>query len=200
VNPGEQLAVEFLASHKMTVERFNKEEMHRTKTPDFRVFRVHQFVAYCEAKHIQRDTWLDNQMKNAQPLEVVGGARPDPIFNRLTTHIHEAAAQFGAVNSSHEYPNILAFANSDHLCMFSDLRGVLTGNIYTDSGKIEPIFKEYSEGRIRLEKLTIDLYLWKDIWPGGDSRILRFYVQGSKHYLGLCNLLGTDPAKHCILG
>ncbi|MBI3896013.1 MAG: hypothetical protein HY313_08785 [Acidobacteria bacterium] len=201
MNPGEQLAVEFLTTQEMTVERFNKEEMQRTKTPDFRVFKAHQLVAYCEAKHIQRDGWLDNQMKNAQPLEVVGGARPDPIFNRLTTHIHEAAAQFDAVNSSLEYPNILVFAKSDHLCMFSDLIRVLTGNEYTDSGKIEPIFKEYSEGRIRLEKLKIDLYLWKDIWPGSsNTRIRFFYVRGSKHYLRICNLLGSDSTKHRILG
>jgi hypothetical protein len=196
VNLGETLAIGFFASHKMTVERFGKNELRRTQTPDFKVFKDHNIAAYCEAKHIQQDAWLENEMKNAHPLEIVGGARPDPIFNRLTTLVHKAAAQFDAVNSSGDYPNILVFANSDRRCMFSDLIGVLTGNGYTDSRQIEPIFKQYSEGRIRMEKRKIDLYVWRDIWPVSDSRIHFFYVEGSDHYLRLCNLLGSDPAKH----
>jgi len=47
-----------------------------------------------------------------------------------------------------------------------------------------------------MEKRKIDLYVWRDIWPVSDSRIHFFYVEGSDHYLRLCNLLGSDPAKH----
>ena len=196
VNPGEELAIEFFASHKMRVERFSKVEMRRTKTPDFRVFTAVGLVLYGEAKHIQQDSWLENQMKEAHALEIVVGLRPDPIFNRLTTHVHVAAAKFGTVNPSGDCPNVLVFANSDRQCMFSDLMRILTGNERTDNGLIEPLFKNYSEGRIGLDKRKIDLYVWKDIWPGSDPRSRFFYVAGSKHYLCLCNLLRSDPTKH----
>lgn len=196
MNPGEELAIEFFASHKMRAECFSKIQMRRTQTPDFRVFKAQDLVLYCEAKHIQEDARLAKEMENAGSLEVVGGLRPDPIFNRLTTRVHEAAAQFAAVNPAGDYPNVLVFANSDRQCMFSDLIRVLTGNERTDSGLIEPLFKHYSEGRIRLDKRKIDLYVWKDIWGGSDPRIRCFYVEGSKHYLCLCNLLRSDPTKH----
>ena len=37
---------------------------------------------------------------------------------------------------------------------------VLTGNFHAEGGGVEPIYEEISEGRIREEKLTIDLYVW----------------------------------------
>lgn len=196
MNPAEMLACEALSEHGMRAERFAKHEIGRTRTPDFRVFRADELVSFCEAKHIQHDAWLDNKMRNARPLEIVGGGRPDPIFNRLATHIHEAAQQFEAVNSAHTCPNILAFANSDHLCEFLDLIRVLTGNEYTDTGEVDPIFTQYSEGQIKMEKYRIDLYLWKDIRIGGDPRVRYFYVESSLHYKRLCELFGSDPRNH----
>src|SRR5713101_5796572 len=120
LNLGERAALEFFASYGMRAERFSKGEIRRARTPDFRVFKGKQLVSYCEAKHVRHDDWLDKKMKDARPLEIVGGARPDPIFNRLTTRIHEAAGQFEAVNPARDYPNILVFANSDGLCKFLD--------------------------------------------------------------------------------
>src|SRR5207249_7292846 len=110
------------------------------------------FTFYCESKHVQHDDWLDKQLATAAPLEIVGGARPDPIFNRLTAHIHEAAKQFGAVNPDRGVPNVLIFTNSDAQCGFPDLMAVLTGNFYARGGAVEPIYRQYSEGRIREEK------------------------------------------------
>src|ERR1035441_7478237 len=158
MNLGEQFAIEFLARHGLHTERFNEVEMRRSKTPDFRVFKDSTFVLYCEAKHVQYDQWLDMQLADAEPLEIVGGARHDPIFNRLADHIHTAAKQFDAVNHGRKFPNILVFTNSDRQCGFPDLLSVLTGNFYSENGAAEPIYKAVSEGRIREEKLTIDLY------------------------------------------
>ncbi|MCI0724328.1 MAG: hypothetical protein L0338_35995 [Acidobacteria bacterium] len=196
MNLGERAALDFFTSYGMRAERFSKEEIGRTRTPDFRVFKGQQLVSYCEAKHVRQDDWLDNQMTDARPLEIAGGAHPDPIFNRLTTHIHEAAGQFEAVNPTRDHPNILVFANSDRLCKFLDLIRILTGNEYTDTGEVEPIFTQYSEGRIRTEKHKVDLYVWKDLWQGGNPRIRFFYVLSSVHYGKLCELFGSDPAMH----
>ena len=148
----EQFATDYLQQFGLRSERFSKQEMRVQKTPDFRVFRNTELVAYCEAKHVQHDDWLDKQMEGARPLQIVGGSRPVPIFNRLTAHIHHAAQQCAAVNPDRRYPNLLVLANSDKHCTFhGDLIGVLTGNFYGKGGVVEPIFEQYANGRIRNE-------------------------------------------------
>jgi len=89
VNLGEQFAEELCRCHGLKPERFSKEELRRGKTPDYRAFRAGELVLYCEAKHIQLDTWLDDKLEEAAPLELVGGLRPDPIYNRLAEHVHK---------------------------------------------------------------------------------------------------------------
>jgi hypothetical protein len=174
--------------------------MRRGKTPDFRAFKGNDFVLYCESKHLQYDEWLENQLKTAKPLEIVGGLRHDPIFNRLADRIHDATKQFGAVNHDHEFPNVLVFTNSDTHCGFPDLLGLLTGNFYAEGGGIEPIYKEVSEGRIREEKLTIDLYVWLNEWKGDQQKGSAFFTESSEHYVSLSALLGSDPARHRHVG
>ena len=198
-NLGEEFAIEWLVRHGLRAERFSKEETRRGKTPDF-VFKVTEFVLYCESKHLQYDEWLDKQLADAQPLEIVGGLRHDPIYNRLADRIHDAAKQFEAVNPDHEFPNVLIFTNSDTHCGFPDLLSVLTGNFYAEGGVVDPIFKQISEGRIREEKLKIDLYVWLNEWKGKQQKGTLYFNAGSKHYAALSALLGSDPANHRRVG
>ena len=72
-----------MAWHGLRVERFPKTETRQGKTPDFRVFNGTEFVLYSESKHVQHDEWLGKQVTNAQPLEIAGGLRHDPIYNRF---------------------------------------------------------------------------------------------------------------------
>jgi hypothetical protein len=192
----EQTAISFMEQHGLRCERFSPEEMRKSKTPDFRVWREAELALYCEAKHIQHDEWLVRHLDNAPPLQFVGGARPDPVFNRLTDRIHEAAKQFNAVNPDEALPNVLVFANSDHQCGFPDLISVLTGNFYAEGGAVEPIYKQYSEGRIKEEKYRIGLYVWHDDWRGGSQKPKMFFTRGSRHYITICTLLGSDPTHH----
>jgi len=191
-----QFAQEYLRGHGLRAERFSKEEMREGKTPDFRVFKRTEFVAYCEAKHIQRDEWLYDQLKEASPGEIVGGLRSsDPILNRLTANIHKAAQQLAAVNSGHAYPNILVFLNSDTSCKFvGDLIGVLTGNFYGEGGTVEPIFEQFSNGRIIKEKMTIDAYVWRDSWRIHEPKV--WFWANSPHYASVSAILNSDPARH----
>jgi len=196
MDAAEQFAADYLKQHALGAERFSKEEMRVSKTPDFRVFRQTELVAYCEAKHVQYDDWLDEQLREARPLQVVGGSRPDPIPNRLSAHIHKAAQQFAAVNPGHDYPNLLVFANADEHCTFhGDLIGVLTGNFYARGGAVEPIFEQFSNGRIREEKLAIDLYVWWDCWKDA-QRLRLWFWRDSKHYANVWALFDSDPAAH----
>ena len=170
--------------------------MRVSKTPDYRVFKEADLAAYCEAKHVQYDRWLDEQLAEAQPLQIVGGLRSDPIFNRLTAHIHTAHKQFIAVNPAHDCPNVLVFANSDRHCTFTgDLLGVLTGNFYGEGEVVEPIFQQFSDGRIMCEKMTIDVYVWWDTWKS-DQRPRLWFWRNSQHCADTSTLLGSDPATH----
>lgn len=185
----EQFAEKYLRKHSLRPERFGKGEMRHGKTPDFRVFRQEELAAYCEAKHVQRDSWLDEQLVAARPLQCVGGLRADPIFNRLTAHIHRAAKQFAAVNANHEYANILVFVNSDRtFSTAEDLRRVITGMERIRGEQDEPMFSEYSEGRIRYEKFAIDMYVWWDSWKIPE-KFTRYLWSGSAHRATLDILL-----------
>jgi hypothetical protein len=196
MDEAEQFATDYLKQRNLRTERFSKEELRSGKTADFRVFKQAQLVAYCEAKHVQRDEWLDEKLRDAEPLELVGGSRPDPIFNRLTAHIHKAAQQFAAVNPNHDCPNILVFANSDKSCTFSgDLRGVLTGNFYAEDGTVHPIYANFSNGRIMYEKSTIDAYVWWDEWRNAPKPSIWFW-HNSQYYASVSSLLGSDPSAH----
>ena len=192
----EQVAEKFFQQVNLRAERFTKQEMLRSKTPDFRVFRAQELTLYCEAKHAQRDEWLDKLLAEAQPLELVGGLREDPIFNRLSAHIHEAAKQFNAVNPNHEYPNVLFLTNSDNHSNIYDLTAVLDGNFRSADGELCPIYKQYSEGRIKNEKFSIDLYLWWNDWMNKPPQ--RVWLP-SMHHGRLCELLGCAPRPTCQL-
>jgi hypothetical protein len=190
----EQFAEDYLKKYVLRPERFGTHQMRRGKTPDFRVFKDEELALFCEAKHIEQDEWLDKQLKNALSAELVGGSRPDPIHNRLSTRIHDAAKQFNAVNPGHSYPNVLIFANSDRQCAVDDLRSVLTGNFHVRGGADEPIYKQYSEGRIREEKFTIDLFVWWDAWRPAD-KVARSIWGNSKHRESIETLLPKAKVK-----
>lgn len=102
--------------------------MRKGKTPDFRVFAGNELAFYCEVKTAQEDEWLDKQWAAAPPLTLVGGSRPDPIYNRISNYISIGVGQLDAVNPAIESPNVLAIVNGDDGAGFTDLIQVLTGN------------------------------------------------------------------------
>lgn len=193
---GERRAIEFFEHHGLTCVRYTKSELRAGgKTPDFKIYKGSEFVLYAESKLIEEDRWLDNQLKAAPPGMLVGGLRPDPIPNRIAADIYTAAKQFGAVNPNDEYPNVLVLTNSDRQCNISDLRAVIDGNVQFDSGLVEPMFKHISEGRIKIPKHTIDLYVWCNETPGARYKYQLRFMRGSKYLERLCSLFGADPAK-----
>jgi len=125
---GETLVSDYLSSLGLTVERFDKASMREGRTPDSRVMDGGSLAFSCEIKTMQQDEWLDRQLAKVPPGTLAGGLRPDPTYNRISTHIHGAATQLDAVNAAGEYPNVLAFVNYDFEADSSDLGAVLTGN------------------------------------------------------------------------
>jgi len=190
---GENRVHEYLTSAGFGVERFRKAEMQRGRTPDFRVFTNGELAFYCEVKTAQEDEWLERQLAAAPPLTLVGGSRPDPTYNRINSYIHSAVGQFDAVNPAMERPNVLAVVNGDDDAGITDLISVLTGNAYSESGKVWPMFREYSGGRIREEKLRVHLYLWFNEWKPGKPQM--FFPEGhAAHHAALCQHFSVDPA------
>lgn len=180
----------YLEKLGFTCDTFSKEEKRVSKTPDFRVSQMNDFLFFCEVKSSQEDCWLDEQLESAISGEIVGGTRNDPIFNRLATHIHTALKQFSIVNPDEQFPNVLAMVNHDNNCGFNDLLGVLTGNFYADDGKAYPIYKQFSEGRIRDEKMRIHLFIWLDDFKPNQ---LLFSQTNEVLHLKLCQWFGAKP-------
>jgi hypothetical protein len=145
----------------LTLQRFSHQETVAGRTPDFKVLRAGELAAFCEVKS-PRDDWLDNQLDAAAPLQLVGGLRPDPTFNRIARHVEKAATQFDAVNAGLAVPNILAFVNHDKASNFSDLRETLTGMFHVEGGERFETMTYISDGRLAEAKKRIDLYVWVD--------------------------------------
>jgi hypothetical protein len=192
MDPGESRLLQFLAAHGLRCERPSKLERKIQKTPDYRVFEGEQFRFFCELKGVLGDDWLGKQLVDAPVGTIVGGSRPDPAFNRLTEDIHQGVKQFDAVNPSRAVPNVLAFVNYEEICDVGDLLAVLTGNFYADDGSRHPIYRQYSEGRIREEKKRVDLYLWLD--ANGEDRFV-FTETSPQHHVLLCRCFGTAPEE-----
>jgi hypothetical protein len=191
---GEARVFEYFTSRGLRVERFRKAEMRQGReTPDFRVFATRELVLYCEVKTAQEDEWLDRQLAAAPPGTLVGGLRPDPTYNRISSYIHSAVGKFDAVNPAMDHPNVLAIINGDDGAGFTDLKQVLTGNADCRNGEVIPMFHKYSEGRIQEAKLRVHLYLWFNEWePGGPQMF--FPEVHATHHAALCRYLSVDPA------
>jgi hypothetical protein len=179
----------YLEEHKLTAKRYSKAETRVWKTPDFRVFQHEKLLFYCEVKSSPEDRWLDDQLYNASPGELVGGVRNDSIFNRLSSDIHEAVKQFDAVNKDQKYPNVLALVNHDDMCGFNDLLGILTGNFYANDGTVYPIYRQFSHGRIKDEKGRIHLFIRLD--DNKPDRLL-FSQTDEGHHAALCTAFGVQ--------
>lgn len=187
----EKLVVNLLAEKGLRAERFSKVEIGQGKTPDFRVFKDGVLMFFCEVKSVEEDRWLDKLLDAAAPGQIVGGLRNDPVFNRLSDDIHQAATQFLAVNPNSEIPNVMVFVNHDSMCYEQDMVAVLTGQFLDVDGSSHCIYNKFSEGRIKNEKYLIHLFGWVK-----DERFLdlMFNQAHLEQYTALCEMFAYDPA------
>jgi hypothetical protein len=187
----EALVLGYWQGKGFEVGSFAKKEMRDFKTPDFRLSRDGVVVALCEVKSFQKDTWLEDQLRNAAPGELVGGLRNDPVFNRISNAVHTAFKQFDSINSDHRLLNFLFLVNHDTSAKPEDLDRVLTGYENPRKGLFEPTCVQFSDGRIREEKHNIDLYVWFD----GRICSREYRVLGNpKTQERVCDLLKIDLA------
>ena len=189
----EALVLGYWQAEGFEVSAFAKSEIRDLKTPDFRLSRGGAEVAFCEVKSFQRDEWLEDQIKNAPPGELVGGLRSDPIFNRISNAVHTAFSQFESVNSDHRLLNFLFLVNHDTSAKPEDLDRAITGYEDPLHGCLDPTCLKFSEGRIREEKTKIDLYFWMDFLKPDQIRVRRYLFGNPDTRNAVCNLLQLNP-------
>jgi hypothetical protein len=181
------------APHELELQKFTRAELLTGRTPDFRVILKGSLVAFCEVKS-PRDDWLDNQLDQAQPGQIVGGVRADPVFNRIARHIEKAVTQFEAVNNRRLYPNILVFVNHDDASGYADLIETLTGVFQASTGERYITVPHISEDRIGAAKQKIDLYVWLNM-KTKQIQGYAFNEENPIHVTTICDLLGLDMAQ-----
>jgi hypothetical protein len=126
-----------------------------SKTPDFRIRRDGEVVAFCEVKSPQ-DIFTErvNNAINAGKGGVVeiGYGNDYRQARCIERAAQKAVAQFQAMNSAHSVPNILTVVNHDQHADVEDFVQSLTGTL---------------EGRAIAQGIQntipeIDLYVWID--------------------------------------
>jgi hypothetical protein len=185
------LVAAYLADRGLSTERFLHAETQTGRTPDFRIWQDGVVVAYCEVK-APNDPWLDELLDDAPPLTIVGGARSDPIFNRLARLLTKADTQFAAVNPDRTKLNILAYVNHDDASRYHDLVETLTGYFHSDDGTRHPTMLHIAEGQIGEAKRRIDAFLW---FEGKTRRMVGAVINevDLERVQQLCALLDIDP-------
>jgi hypothetical protein len=191
--PDLDLVAAYLADRLLSPERFSPTETRTGRTPDFRVRKDGEIVAYCEVKS-PNDPWLDELLDDAPPLTLVGGARPDPTFNRLSRLLTKADTQFTAVNPVCAELNILAYVNHDNASHYYDLVETLTGYFHSADGTKHLTMLDIAEGRIAETKRRIDVFLW---FEGKTGRMAGAVINQaeSERLQRTCILLRIDPER-----
>jgi hypothetical protein len=190
----EQIVQDYLAGMGFTPERYDKNELRAgAKTPDFKVSRGGRFEFHCEVKS-GRDPFDEKMWEIERPDGMYGGMRPDPIFNRLISHIHDASLQFKSVNADHAAFNVLAMVNYDEKASVLDLVSVTTGNFIAEGGARLPLDRWLAGGRVATDKQEIDAFLWFDPHKRATPLIGVNCTERDRH-LQVCGLFKLDPEK-----
>lgn len=159
-----------------------------SKTPDFRILRETQIVAFCEVKSPQ--DVFNERMRDAV-IGAKGGLAgiiekgpPSRQYRCLERAAKKAAAQFDAENAAHSVPNILMIVNRDAHSDVSDFSEVLTG--YFDGMKVYKALRD--------EIPQIDVYLWMDAKTNGRTfqRIRQIFRHENPLTETVRNLLRLD--------
>jgi hypothetical protein len=191
VERDEELAAQYLVGQGFRVARIGADRF--AKTPDFRLLKDGKLVAYCEVKTFERDVWLDRMLVEAPSGSLAGGARPDPVYNRISNAIHTAAKQLASANQDHGMLNILVLMNRDNRAKYQDLVSVTTGKWDPLAGIHDKTHEQLSEGRIREEKSQIDLYVWLDAYKDDPPKLRGFFFGNYESRPKVCLLFGIDP-------
>jgi len=162
--PADHLSVRnFFAARGLLAERIPETTM---KTPDFRLLRGVETVAYCEVKSPQ-DVFTERlhaaigEVPEGQLAGIIECGYTSRHYRCLERAAKKAAAQFASVNPTHSIPNILMIVNHDAHSYEDDFREVLIG--YLDGVRTGKALRD--------DIPEIDLYVWIDRKSRGQERV-----------------------------
>ena len=179
-----KLVEESLAEKDLSIRRIA--EIRSRKTPDLEILGPDgQVIALCEVKS-PRDDFLEKLWAVAQPGQhTVGGARPDPIFNRIARQIINAKDQLEAHDPNRAIPRMVAIVNHDRACNVLDLVETVTGRRPGFPFATNPINPKFAAAALA----AIDSIMWID--ARGRTRPSWYFTEADKtHFDALQAALG----------
>jgi hypothetical protein len=164
-----------LAERKLAIRRLP--EVRSRKTPDLEILREDGVVlALCEVKS-PRDDFLEKLWAVAAPGQhTVGGARPDPVFNRIARQIVHARDQLEAHDPDRGVPRVVAIVNHDRACNVLDLVETVTGRRPGFPFATNPINPKFTRDALG----AIDAVMWVD--AKGRNRPSWFFTETQAEY------------------
>lgn len=139
------------------------------KTPDFKIKRGAEVVAFCEVKSPQ-DVFVERveeAIRSSKGGIIETGYGNDYRQARcIERAAKKAGAQFAAVNSSHTVPNILMIVNHDTVSLYDDFSQAITGEV----GGLGRVGEA-----VRDKVLEIDAYVWIDASGRTSSKPQRLF-------------------------
>lgn len=135
------------------------EPLRHRKTPDLQILDAKgAALALCEVKS-PRDDFLEKLWAIAQPGQhTVGGARPDPVFNRIARQLIHAREQLEAHDPDRGIPRTVAIVNHDRACNVADLVETVTGRRPGFPFATNPINPKFTADALN----AIDGIMWVD--------------------------------------
>jgi len=165
----------------ITLEPYDDAALKRGKTPDFKLFKNGELVGFCEVKSPRDDFAFEGPASGEVVIR-----RNLPYHRKIGSHIKQAAAQFQAVNPSHDHPNILVFVSHSPDISRGDLHMVVTGLPAPEPRKRVFMLGRKMQEQVHDAARKVDLFLWIDAEKGTCQRVS---VKGAPHQVAELELL-----------
>jgi Ribosomal protein L7/L12 dimerisation domain len=172
---------------EIVLQRFNKEETEKGKTPDFKLIKKSKLYGYCELKS-PRDDWVFTFPDKSKPGESGVETRHSPTSNNLARQIMSAVDQLDAINPNHGLPNVLVLVNHAVGRTRSDLHVTLAG-IPLPGGPNLFTLKLDHQKEVWAAARRVDLFLWVD---PRERSWQPLYANDAVHRATVCSLLGIQ--------
>ncbi|MGY3692198.1 ribosomal protein L30 [Bradyrhizobium sp. USDA 3240] len=106
----------------VVLEAYDKAELNRGKTPDFKLMKDGQLVGYCEIKSL-----FDPGVIEDPPEGEMAVRKNLPYYRKLGQHLRGAVQQLDAVNGAREKPNVMVFVSHSPDIERKDLIATIAG-------------------------------------------------------------------------
>jgi hypothetical protein len=144
----------------IVLQAFDKAELNRGKTPDFKLMKDGQLVGYCEIKSL-----FDPGVMEDPPEGEMAVRKNLPYYRKLGQNVRAAAQQLDAVNGQREKPNVVVFVSHSRDIERKDLIATIAG-LPVPGGPPLFMLGRKMQGQVCNAARKVDLFLWIDAETG----------------------------------